>query len=291
MGNLLQHFFLPGPSNNHKSRLLHHKAFLVYILLFVAAQVLMTFVMVNNPQVLGLATDINTKDLLESVNKKRIENGLSLLKIDSDLSKAAFLKAQDMFAKGYWAHFAPDGTTPWSFIDQAGYHYKYAGENLARDFAVSDQVVSAWMNSPTHKKNLLDSRFEDMGLAVVNGKINGEETTLVVQLFGEKTNNIAKIESSTINTTPINNSYSLVAGAVNIKSENATSKNPTVNIFSLTKKLSFGLSLFIIILLYIDARLILKKKVYRISGNNFAHILLFFFLLLALYWSKYGSII
>lgn len=314
MGNLLRHLFLPHPSNNHKARLLHHSALLLYIGLFIISQVFLTFLMVTNPSVLGLATDINVNALMDGVNKRRIENGLSALRLDNELSQAANNKAQDMFSKNYWAHFAPDGTTPWYFISQAGYSYKYAGENLARDFAVSDQVVSAWMNSPTHKKNLLDTRFEDVGFAVVNGTIGGQETTLVVQLFGTRGQGSVQIVSAppseapqttpavvenkpaqnavSITPTPLagqvigTNKTTLIAAA-----QNAVVKKPVINIFSLTKKISFALGLFLIILLYVDASLIFKKKIYRISGNNVAHILFFLFLLLALYWSEYGVII
>ena len=64
-----------------------------------------------------------------------------------------------MIAKNYWAHNAPDGASPWSFFKNVGYRYLYAGENLARDFGDSASVVNAWMNSPTHRDNLLSGRY------------------------------------------------------------------------------------------------------------------------------------
>ncbi len=231
--------------------------------------------MIKNPQVLGLATDIRVQDLMSEVNAKRIQNGLSVLKENPQLDRAALLKAQDMFARGYWAHFAPDGKTPWAFIDTSGYHYKYAGENLARDFAVSKQVVDAWMNSPTHRKNILDSKFEDIGLAVVNGSLSGEETTLVVQIFGTEAKNAGVLTTRTI------------LGTTN----SGVETRPVFNVFGLTKKIAFVFGFFLIAVLYLDAVVVLKKKIYRISGNNFAHIILFLFLMLALYWSQYGAIL
>ena len=311
MTNIFHHLFTPHESNNHKPRLLHHGSFLLYIMLFICSQMLFSILTIVRPEVLGLATNISESDLLVSVNQQRIENGLPPLKVDEKLSLAAGFKAQDMFSKNYWAHFAPDGTTPWLFIDQAGYKYSYAGENLARDFAVSGQVIDAWMKSPTHRKNILDSRYKDVGFAVINGKINGEETTLVVQLFGTKSSVSAQVPEvnsespSVVNVSAVNPQAELQAysGNENPQVKQAqisrleapgnkrVSNNPVLNVFSLTKIISLGLGLFLVVLLYIDAVMIFKKKIFRISGNNFAHIIFFIFLLTALFLAKYGVII
>src|SRR5258706_10350524 len=89
-----------------------------------------------------------------------------------------------MFAKDYWAHIAPDGTTPWSFIKGAGYNYVYAGENLARGYFSASDVVNAWMASPEHRENMLSSKFADVGFSAQNGKLTGEDTVLVVEMLG-----------------------------------------------------------------------------------------------------------
>jgi hypothetical protein len=90
-----------------------------------------------------------------------------------------------MFKNNYWAHVAPDGTEPWDFILGENYDYIYAGENLAKNFSTSGDVVEAWYNSPSHKENLINKNYTEMGFAVVDGKLNGYETTLVVQMFGK----------------------------------------------------------------------------------------------------------
>lgn len=64
-----------------------------------------------------------------------------------------------MFTQNYWAHVAPDGTQPWSFISAVGYAYQSAGENLGRDFYTEESLVQAWLDSPTHKANLLNANF------------------------------------------------------------------------------------------------------------------------------------
>jgi hypothetical protein len=66
------------------------------------------------------------------------------------------------------------------------YNYTYAGENLAMNFSEAEDALSAWLASPTHRDNILSQNYEDIGVAVVVGEINGTETTLVVQLFGQR---------------------------------------------------------------------------------------------------------
>ena len=86
-----------------------------------------------------------------------------------------------MFSKDYWAHNAPDGTTPWVFIKNTGYNYIYAGENLARGFNSASDVINAWMNSPEHRQNVLSPNYQNVGFAVATGTLSGEDTVLVVE--------------------------------------------------------------------------------------------------------------
>lgn len=130
------------------------------------------------------ATDINVADLHSLANQEREKVGLALLSLSNQLSEAAQNKANHMIANDYWDHYAPDGTTPWSFIEDSGYDYKTAGENLAEGFSYSSDVVAGWMNSPTHKANVLKDSYVDVGYAVLNGTILGEKTTLVVAMYG-----------------------------------------------------------------------------------------------------------
>ena len=89
-----------------------------------------------------------------------------------------------MLQYDYWAHVAPDGTEPWKFFTDTGYAYRYAGENLARDFSSAGAAIDAWFASPSHKENMLSSKYKEIGIAVVEGDLNGVDTTLIVQLFG-----------------------------------------------------------------------------------------------------------
>ena len=166
----LLHLFTPRYSNNHRARLLHPSVLSLYIVILVIFQLSVSTFAHFQPEVLGYATNISVQDLLSGTNAKRLAAGVSPLRLDDQLTKAAAAKAADMFAHQYWAHISPSGTSPWTFVAQAGYNYLFAGENLARDFADSASVVEAWMKSSTHRENLLDRRYEDIGLAVVNGK-------------------------------------------------------------------------------------------------------------------------
>src|SRR5690606_38362299 len=99
------------------------------------------------------------------------------------LLQASEAKALHMLEKDYWSHADPGSSiTPWFFLDEAHYAYYYAGENLAKDFTSSEELLEGWLNSPSHRQNLLDSRYSHIGVAVVEGDFQGTHTTLVVQM-------------------------------------------------------------------------------------------------------------
>lgn len=132
------------------------------------------------------AAQITQDRVIELVNADRLSLGFGALTRDSQLDLAAQTKAEEMFSHNLFDHFMPDGHTPWDFIDQSDYDYAYAGENLAMGWLDTESQHEAWMNSPTHRKNILNPVYKDIGVAVVEGVLEGRETTLVVQLFGER---------------------------------------------------------------------------------------------------------
>jgi len=93
-----------------------------------------------------------------------------------------------MFKNKYFSHYSPTGISPWDWIDKSGYDYYYAGENLAMNFLDTEEVIKGWLNSPSHRENLLNKDYKDMGIAVVSGDFNNEgiNRILVVQMFGSK---------------------------------------------------------------------------------------------------------
>lgn len=178
----VRHAVVPHKANGYRPHMIRWKG-IVAVLAVVAA---LQFI----PQsatpvtVLGQTTDITSQYLLDETNAKRRAAGVEPLAINRNLSAAATSKARDMFAGQYWAHVSPDGTTPWSWINDAGYRYEYAGENLAKGFRTSGTLIGAWMDSPEHRENLLNPSYEDVGFAVVEGRLNGELTKLVVAMYG-----------------------------------------------------------------------------------------------------------
>lgn len=130
------------------------------------------------------AASYSAQLIVDQTNSVRAAEGLKALNIDSRLTTAAEEKAQDMIAQQYFSHNSPSGQTPWSWITKNHYRFTTAGENLAIDFVDGNDVVSAWMKSAEHRKNILDPNFHDIGVAIVDGTLNGQSTTIVVQLFG-----------------------------------------------------------------------------------------------------------
>jgi len=154
-----------------------------------AALVLLTFVGTNMQALLWQSSDWLVSTVLPAVvvdltNDERADLAAAPLQRNTLLDQAAQQKAQHMAANEYFAHFAPDGTTPWSFFKTSGYVYAHAGENLAIHFTDSTEVVEAWMQSPAHRKNIVDTKYTEIGVGTAKGKFDGYDTVYVVQLFG-----------------------------------------------------------------------------------------------------------
>lgn len=305
--DMLLHLFTPRPSNNHRARVLHTSSLSLIIVFLVLFQLGVSLVGRINPQVLGYASNITVTDLLNDTNAKRAAAGVPAVTLDSQLTVAAQAKGQDMFAHQYWAHVSPQGIDPWHWIIASGYNYIFAGENLARDFADSQAVVDAWMNSPTHRENLLNTRFQNVGFAVVNGKYGNDETTLVVQEFGTRAGGAPTVAApekpAPINPTPPEQTKATESAAtpatptaipapptaptqgmiLNTNNINSEPKHqPLIDGFNLTKNVSSAILLMLIAVLIVDSLLVYRKKIVRLSGHNLAHLIFLIVVLVAL---------
>lgn len=270
----LHHYFIPHESNNFRAKALHNSSVIFYIILLIAFQFSINIVKQVNPNVLGYATDISTEKIITLVNQKRTEANLPPLSMSDQLSGAATQKAQDMFGQNYWAHISPTGTTPWKFITSSGYEYLYAGENLARNFNTSEEVVNAWMNSPSHRANILKPEYKDIGLAILNGKLNGEDTTLVVQEFGAKTNPAADTPVGKKNQLADIKGSSQIPAGNEIVTGNKTKANAlTLFVPTFNKSFSLLLSEFLLVVLFIDSIYMWRSKTARLSSHSLAHII------------------
>src|SRR3989344_6080585 len=268
MISYLAHLFVTGEKNNHRPKLLHHKSIFTLLLLIAIASTFVSIIRKTAPDVLGIATDIFVEDLITYTNEERQKEGIPPVVLNKELSEAAGAKAANMFAKDYWAHNAPDGTTPWVFIQKVGYDYVYAGENLAKDFNDSQGVVNAWMASPSHKENMLSHRYDEVGFAVVNGKLNGQETTLVVEMFGRRQGTQAAAGVATeveLPATPATvAAQPFVAGV---------SKITLIDSSIFTKRVAVGTLIAFVAAFVLDMIYIGRKKLFRFVGHNIDHVL------------------
>ncbi|MBR0350996.1 MAG: SH3 domain-containing protein [Clostridia bacterium] len=119
------------------------------------------------------------KEVFNLINQQRANNGLPALKIDNELQRVARIKAQDMVDKNYFSHNSPTYGSPFDMMKSFKISYKTAGENIAGNNNNSS-AVTAWMNSPGHKANILNSSFNYTGVGVVNGSKYGK---IYVQMF------------------------------------------------------------------------------------------------------------
>jgi hypothetical protein len=194
----LAHLFHPRRSNNHRPRVLHPEAYFYYILIALGFAGLIQLQFLSGTKlggVLGFASSITPAQVVEQTNAQRAQVGLGTLTLNATLSQAALSKAQDMFSNQYWAHTSPAGKEPWTFMREAGYAYQVAGENLARDFSTTGDMMAAWMASPTHKANIVNGKYQEIGIAVVDGELQGVQTTLVVQMFGTRRSASVQVSS------------------------------------------------------------------------------------------------
>jgi hypothetical protein len=290
--NFIHHFFIPHEDNNYRAKSLHTDFLTFYLIIAFAMSVIFNRAGLN---VLGFATDISVDKLYQLTNEQRQKNNLNSLVLNDELSAAAQKKAQDMFVKNYWSHYSPTGSTPWDFILNSGYRYEYAGENLAKNFLFSQGVVDAWMNSPSHRDNLLKKEYTEVGFAVVNGILNGEQTTLVVQMFGKPLVSasapLVKKEPE-INTNN-NNNYQAPKKIVQEQSFVLAQKTsqPKLSWLNITFNLNLVFLLFLLLALSLDFYFASKFNIIRIGGKNLAHFIFIIFILLGLLAFSKGAIL
>ena len=271
--------------------MLHIDALLIYVLFFGLLRIGTGAFHARMPDILGYATDIHVEKLLAATNAKRQAAGLGPLAFDSQLSAAAARKAADMVGNNYWSHTSPKGATPWQFITESGYAYAVAGENLAKNFSDSQGVVEAWMASTTHRDNLLKSSYRDVGFAVVNGILNGEETTLVVQMFGSRTKPVSLAPQLPPVVSQVSAQTEEARPAAVASAYSGVTIRPKVDITKLNHTVVTTFVGFLLTVLALDAWLIYRRRIMRASGHNMAHIAFFIAILIIVGTATRGSLL
>jgi len=178
--------FFPSHYNNYHPFILRPKNLFILAVILLVIKFLVFSWFFYFPKTSEFAV-VTSSELIDLANKERVFQGLQPLEINEKLVQAAQQKAQDMLDNGYFAHTSPGGITPWHWFDVVGYNYVAAGENLAKDFTDSQFLHRAWMNSSSHRDNILNGNYQEMGIVVVEGEINGRSTVLAVQMFGATT--------------------------------------------------------------------------------------------------------
>jgi len=269
------HYFLPYPDNNHRALLLQPSFLALFVAIYLLNQSFIKSFTIARPGVLGYSSEITISKVLDQTNTERVKLGLKPLTFNSTLSKSAQLKADDMFTNNYWAHTSPEGKSPWDFFNNAGYEYSVAGENLAKDFYDTEGLLKAWMNSPTHRENIINPKYQEIGIGVVNGILGGVKTTLVVQHFG----------------TPRNGVVLASVPPDDIAVESSFIQNiPIASPIQLNKIFAMIMFVFIICLLIVDSYITLKNKTPRLTGSSAGHIGFLLIILLLLIFTHQGTI-
>jgi hypothetical protein len=188
--------FLPSADNAYRPHLLRKSWLLFFLSIILTAESLF---------IVGIMAEQSARDFLSAVlpgevialtNGERTKVGDGAVSENTLLSLAAQNKAQDMAARGYFSHTGPDGKEPWAWISEAGYTYRYAGENLAVRFDESADVVNAWMASPTHRANIVKPVYTEIGIGVAQGMYEGAPATFVVQYFGTPQAQAAAVQAA-----------------------------------------------------------------------------------------------
>jgi hypothetical protein len=272
----LIHFLVPRESNNHKAKVLHSSSLIVLASFLILFQIGLNFLPKLGPSILGYASNISPSEVVRLTNEKRAAAGLSALSLNQELSAAAYTKGQDMIARDYWAHIAPDGTEPWKFFKDFGYKYRYAGENLARDFSDASSAVNAWMNSPTHKENMLNPKYKEIGIGVVEGDLAGVDTTIIVQFFGatytdKVTQPLAGVTTE-LPKTQLATTQPTTAPVVTQIVEPQVQSQVLISPFTTTRTLSLIVVAILLLIFIVDAVLVSKRRITRVAGRTFAHV-------------------
>ena len=179
----LHNFFIPHTGNDHRPHALRPRALKWYVALLVGVKVIaVTLLFSAYPDFARLSGDL-AAEVARMVNASREKASASPLILDPALTRAAELKAQDMLARAYFEHVSPDGTMPWEWINKNEYQFQAMGENLAMDFTTGESAHLALMQSDTHRTNILEKRYQNIGIGVASGNFAGRETNILVEFF------------------------------------------------------------------------------------------------------------
>lgn len=310
----LIHLLIPRESNNHRAKILHNSSLLVLASFLIIFQIVLNFIPKIKPDILGFSSQISINDVVSLTNQRRVQAGLPALVLNQVLSNAAYTKARDMIDRDYWAHTAPDGQEPWSFFSKFGYKYRYAGENLARDFSSASAIVDAWMNSPTHRDNILNPKYKEIGIGITEGDLAGLDTTIVVQFFGATYADkvaepiaqavsteqspkpvVTEVESPIVKVPTASPEPIIITTPLPVTESVIITPPPNQEIlispFNTTRTVSITTVVLLLAVFVVDAYLVSRRKISRITGRTVAHLTFLLMILLIILILRSGKIL
>ena len=220
-------------AGHHRQNKGYLKTYWPYIpmVAIIGAGVFMNTMLSSTEAVLGTQSNYASSSFLSLTNAARLSDHEGTLDLNSDLSSAAQAKANDMATDNYWSHTSPSGKTAEDFIIDSGYQFTIAGENLAYGFSSASSVMSAWMNSPEHKANILDADYKDVGFGVADASnyLGKGPKVIVVAEYAEPTSDTGVLGLS-VKQPPLEN----VSRLDSLTSTNATWPEIFLTIFATT---------------------------------------------------------
>lgn len=140
---------------------------------------------------------LSVSGTIRETNLRRNQNSLPSLSENAKLDAAAKLRLEDMFAKQYFEHVSPTGESVTDSAKTVGYEYIIIGENLALGNFIDDKdLVDAWMNSPGHRANILNTKYTEIGVALRKGTYEGRTTLIAVQVFGKPLSSCPAVDAN-----------------------------------------------------------------------------------------------
>lgn len=185
--SIFRKYFIPHEGNNYHPHILHTKRAVFYGGFFVALKALVIAFAVLIPTEAFLSPDVlaaQSRQIVTLVNNLRVGNGLKPLSDAVSLDASAQNRSDDMLALQYFSHNGSNGHGLTYFLNGAGYKYYIAGENLAMGFSSGQDVVDAWIKSPTHYANLIEKNYSETGIGISSGEYHGVPTVFVAEHFG-----------------------------------------------------------------------------------------------------------
>jgi len=161
----------------------------IILTVVIVGAISLAFLLFFVPSIYGQADNlIKASELVSLTNQARVNYNLNNLTINPLLTKAAYAKAENLLKNDYFSHNSPDGKKFSAWVREADYTYTVVGENLAMGFSSNEAIINAWMQSPKHRENILRPEYNDIGLAVLKGRLEGQITYVIVQYFGANNN-------------------------------------------------------------------------------------------------------